>query len=186
MKWAYYKSGIFPFRSQIFFRFKHFVVSFFKIIVYLKNIPGIIDRNDTSHISDSSSIGMFRLDETAENKSYRVCWIRVPNTKTSRRAHQSQRKAPRTLSLYLLVILYYPCFPANLYWQRIDLFGRLIFPSVEQLPQYFHENLKTKQTNELTGIYLMLPDITSSLTGKTKIGTFLRFQIKDKISKKND
>ena len=42
---------------------------------------------------------MFRPDETAENNSYRVCWIRVPNTKTSRRAHQSQRKAPRTLCL---------------------------------------------------------------------------------------
>ena len=30
----------------------------------------------------------------------------------------------------------------------------------------------------------MLPDIISSLTEKTKIGTLLRFQIKDKISKK--
>ena len=30
----------------------------------------------------------------------------------------------------------------------------------------------------------MLPDVISSLTEKTKLGTLLRFQIKDKISKK--
>ena len=69
MKWAYHKSGIFPISfPDNFFRFKHVVVSFLKIYVYLKNIPGILDRNDTSYISDSSSIGMFQLDETAENQ----------------------------------------------------------------------------------------------------------------------
>ena len=118
---------------------------FLKIYVYLKNIPGILDRNDTSHISDSSSIGMFQLDETAENNSYRVCWIRVPNTKTSRRAHQSQRKAPRTLCLstcqLFFIILTFLLTSTD---SGLTLFGRFIFPVVEPLPQYFQENLKSE------------------------------------------
>ena len=98
--------------------------------MYLKNIPGILDRNDTSYISDSSSIGMFQLDETAENQPQSAP-ISAKGTKDS-------------MPQYLSVILYYPCFSANLYWQQIDLFGRLIFPLLEQLPQYFHENLKNE------------------------------------------
>ena len=84
-----------------FFRFKHVVVSFLKIYVYLKNIPGILDRNDTSYISDSSSIGMFQLDETAENQPQSAP-ISAKGTKDS-------------MPQYLSVILYYPCFSANLY-----------------------------------------------------------------------
>ena len=70
MKWAYHKSGIFPisFPDNFFDLNRHVVVSFLKIYVYLKNILGILDRNDTSYISDLSSIKMFQLDETAENQ----------------------------------------------------------------------------------------------------------------------
>ena len=41
--------------------------------MFTGRIQGIIDHDDTNHISDPSSTGMFRLDKTAEDNSYRVC-----------------------------------------------------------------------------------------------------------------